>query len=206
VPGEEWLIYQAIYACKQFLDFVPSFETVYSGAAELREEPDIISLIGFMCAGKSSVGRELAHIRKMDFIDTDEIIEKKLSKTVNEIFNTMGEDKFRAIESDVLKSFKGAKNLVISCGGGIPLKEENREFLINETECIWLYCNMDSTVKRISDGTRPVVNAMKDPKEIPELFNARKNYYAHICESIILSESSPKKTAEFINEEIRLSF
>jgi len=217
IPGEEWLIYQAIYACKQFLDFVPSFETVYSGAAELRKEPDIISLIGFMGAGKSSVGRELAYMRKMDFVDTDEIIEKRMSKTINEIFGTMGEDKFRELESDILKSFKGAKNLVISCGGGIPLKEENREFLINETECIWLYCSMDSTVRRLLDdrrggilppapSPRPIINAMKDPEEIHELFNTRKNYYGRTCESIILSESSPKKTAEFINEEIRLSF
>ena len=209
IPGEEWLAYQAIYACKQFLGFIPSFETVYSEAAKSRKERGIISLIGFMGAGKSSVGRELAHMRRMDFADTDEIIEKKMSKSINEIFVSLGEDKFRELESDVLKSFKGAKNLVISCGGGIPLREENREFLINETECIWLYCDMDSTVRRLSDDTRPIINSMKDPKdpkEIHELFNKRKRYYASTCESIILSENSPKATAEFINEEIRLSF
>jgi shikimate kinase len=129
-----------------------------------------------------------------------------MSKTVNEIFASIGEDKFRRIESDILKSFKGAKNLVISCGGGIPLGEENRGFLINETECIWLYCDMDSTVERVSGGTRPIINSMKDSKEIYELFDKRKNYYARVCESIVLSKESPKKTAEFINEEIRLSF
>ena len=208
IPGEEWLAYQAVYACKQFFDFIPSFEAVYSEAAKLRKERDIISLIGFMGAGKSSVGRELAHIKRMDFIDTDEIIERNMSKTVNEIFTSMGEDKFRELESDILKSFKGSKNLVISCGGGIPLKEENREFLINETECIWLYSNMDSTIKRVFDsaGARPIINSMKDPKEIYELFDERKRYYASACESLILSEGSPKETAEFINEEIRLSF
>ncbi|MCL2155921.1 MAG: hypothetical protein FWH53_09680 [Leptospirales bacterium] len=206
IPGEEWLAYQAIHACKQFLGFIPSFETVYSEAAKSRKEREIISLIGFMGAGKSSVGRELAHMRRMDFADIDEIIEKKMSKTVNEIFENLGEDKFRELESDVLKSFKAAKNLVISCGGGIPLREENREFLINETECIWLYCNMDATVGRLLDDTRPIINSMKDPKEIHELFNKRKKYYASTCESIILSENSPKATAEFINEEIRLSF
>jgi shikimate kinase len=172
----------------------------------MRKEPDIISLVGFMGAGKSSVGKELAYIRKMDFVDIDEVIEKKMSKTINDLFTSIGEEKFRELESDTLKSFKGAKNLVISCGGGIPIKKENREFLINETECIWLYCDMDTTIKRIFDGTRPIINSMKDPKEIHELFNQRKKYYASTCESVILSEESPKATAEFINEEIRLSF
>ncbi|MCL1865633.1 MAG: hypothetical protein FWF73_07470 [Spirochaetes bacterium] len=206
IPGEEWLVYQAIYACKKFLDFIPGFDMVYSEALNLRKERDIISLIGFMGAGKSSVGRELAYMKRMDFIDIDEIIEKKMSKTVSEIFTSIGEDKFRALESDILKSFKGGKNLVISCGGGIPLKEENREFLINETECIWLYCNMDSTIKRVLDGTRPIINSMKDTKEVYELFDKRKRFYASTCGSIVLSEGSPKETAEFINEEIRLSF
>jgi shikimate dehydrogenase len=222
ISGEEWLAYQAIYACKQFLDFIPDFEMIYSEALKPRRERNIISLIGFMGAGKTSVGRELAYMRRMDFVDIDEVIEKKMSKTVSDLFASIGEDKFRDIESDILKSFKDAKNLVISCGGGIPLREDNREFLINETECIWLYCNMDSTAKRIfnhrnhhrrrgsnllpASATRPIVNAMKDPKEIYELFNERKKYYAQTCESIILSKDSPKATAEFINEEIRLSF
>jgi shikimate dehydrogenase len=206
ISGEEWLAYQAIYACKQFVGIILDYETVYSEAVKPRREKNIISLVGFMGAGKSSVGRELASMKRMDFVDIDEVIESKMSRSINEIFTAMGEEKFREIESDILKSFKGAKNLVMSCGGGIPVREENREFLINETEPIWIYCDMDSTAKRVLNGKRPIINSMRDTKEIHELFNKRKKYYASTCESVVLSKDSPKATAEFINEEIRLSF
>lgn len=206
IPGEEWLVYQAIQACGHFLEFTPSVETASAGISELREKRDIISLVGFMGSGKTSVGRELARLRKMDFIDLDELIEEKTSKTVNEIFSTMGEEKFREIESDMLGSFKGKKNIILSCGGGIVLNEANRKFLRNETECVWLYCGMDLMMERVNDGTRPVINAMKNIEEAVDLFNSRKKYYASSCESIVLTETSPEKTAGLINEEIRVSF
>jgi shikimate dehydrogenase len=206
IPGEEWLIHQAIHACGYFLDFTPSAETASSGISELRGKREIISLVGFMGSGKTSAGRELARLRRMDFVDIDELIEQKMSKTVNEIFRTMGEGKFREIESDMLYSFKDKKNIVLSCGGGIVLNQSNRDFLRNETECIWLYCGMDKMIERVNDGTRPIINAMKNPMEAVELFNSRKNFYASSCESIVLTETSPEKTAELINEEIRLSF
>jgi len=206
IPGEEWLIHQAIHACGHFFDFTPSADTARAGLSELRSRREIISLIGFMGSGKTSVGKELARIRKMDFIDIDELIEQKMSKTVNEIFHTMGEGKFREMESDMLHSFKDKKNIVLSCGGGIVLNPANREFLRNETECIWLYCGMDTMIERVTDGTRPIINAMKNHREAVDLFNSRKKYYASSSESIVLTETSPEKTAELINEEIRLSF
>lgn len=206
IPGEEWLIYQAVHACGHFLDFTPSAGTASAGISELRSKREIVSLIGFMGSGKTSVGRELARMRKMEFVDIDELIEQKMSKTVNEIFRTTGEEKFREIESDMLYSFKNKKNIILSCGGGIVLNQSNRDFLRNETECLWLYCGMDTMIERVTDGTRPIINAMKNPMEAVELFNARKKYYASSCESIVLTESTPEKTAELINEEIRLSF
>ena len=206
ISGEEWLIHQAIHACGHFLDFTPDVKTAYEGIAVSRNRRDIISLVGFMGSGKTSVGRELARLTRMEFIDIDEMIEMKMSKTINEIFSKFGEEKFREIESDMLHSFKDKKNIILSCGGGIVLKEANRNFLRDETECIWLYCGMDSMIKRVTDGTRPLINAMKNPLEAVELFNSRKKYYALSCESIVLTETSPEKTAELINEEIRLSF
>jgi shikimate kinase len=206
ISGEEWLIYQAIHACGHFLDFTRDVKTAYEGIALPRNRRDIISLIGFMGSGKTSVGKELARLSRMEFVDIDEQIEIKMSKTINEIFSTLGEEKFRDIESDMLHSFQDKKNVILSCGGGIVLKEANREFLRNETECIWLYCGMDSMIGRVTDGTRPLINAMKSSMEAVNLFNSRKNYYALSCESIVLTEKTPDKTAELINEEIRLSF
>jgi shikimate kinase len=205
IPGEEWLMHQALYACGHFLGFIPSAAAAWTGLSELRKKREIISLIGFMGSGKTSVGRELARIRKMKFVDIDELIVKKMSKTINEIFSTMGEEKFRQMESDMLHLFKDRSGVVISCGGGIVLSESNRTFLRDETECIWLYSGMNSTLERVMDGTRPLINAMKSPSEIALLFDSRKKYYASSCDSIVLSNKSLEKTAEHINEEIRLS-
>jgi shikimate kinase len=159
-----------------------------------------------MGSGKTSVGRELARLRNMEFADIDDLVEQKMSMSINEIFSSLGQEKFREIESETLHSFKDKKNTVLSCGGGIVLGESNREFLRNETECLWLYCGMESMLKRVNDGKRPLINAMKSPDEAVKLFNSRKVLYALSCESIVLSENSFEKTAEYINEEIRLSF
>lgn len=205
ISGEEWLLHQALHACGHFLGFNPSPEEAVKGLEELRKKRDIIALVGFMGSGKTSVGRELARIRNMEFIDIDELIENRMSKTINEIFSTMGEEKFREIESEVLLSFRDKTGIVMSCGGGIVLSELNRTFLREKTECVWLYCGMDSTKIRVTDGTRPLINTMKSPSEITELFKSRKKLYASSCDSILISENSPLITAEHIDEEIRLS-
>lgn len=206
IPGEQWLVHQAIAACGHFLGFTPDEDTALRGAQERRSLRGILALTGFMGSGKSSVGRELARIRGMEFVDIDTLIEQRAGVTINEIFRLYGEERFRAIETETLHSFKGRSGIVLSCGGGIVLSGANRDFLRNETECIWLYCGMNTMLGRVNDGTRPLINAMKDPVEAVELFKSRMKFYAGSCESLVLTESTPEITAEHINEEIRLSF
>ncbi len=206
IPGEEWLVHQAISACGHFLGFSPDEETAFRGAAEPRVQRGIIALTGFMGSGKTSVGRELARIRNMEFADIDSLIEQSAGEPINEIFKNYGEARFREMESAALRSFKGSNGIVLSCGGGIVIDPANREFLRSETECIWLYCGMDIMLGRVNDGSRPLINAMNDPMDAVRLFESRKYLYASSCESIVLTESTPEETAEYINEEIRLSF
>jgi shikimate kinase len=122
----------------------------------------IISLTGFMASGKSSAGRILAHKLNYDFADTDDIIEHKQSMRITDIFKIYGEEKFREMESDILLSFKGKNNTVISCGGGAVLKEANRDFLREETLPFWLYTSMEETLKRGNDGTPLYLIRWKD--------------------------------------------
>ena len=85
-----------------------------------------IIFIGFMGAGKTSVGRAVSRRFHMDFLDTDEYIEEKAGMSVSEIFRTAGEDGFRRMETEALQALeKEAENCVISAGGGLPLREEN---------------------------------------------------------------------------------
>jgi shikimate kinase len=119
------------------------------------KKKSIIALTGFMASGKSSIGRMLAEKMRYDFADTDEIIEQKQSMSINDIFKNYGEEKFRDMESDVLLSFKGKNNIVLSCGGGTVMKELNRNFLIDETVPFWLFTSMEVALKRGNDGSRP---------------------------------------------------
>ena len=82
-----------------------------------------------MATGKSEVGKELARLLEMEFIDTDDLIEEKLEMKIPEIFAKKGEKHFRDLESDIAKEVGSWDNYVIATGGGIVLKQENIDFL-----------------------------------------------------------------------------
>lgn len=205
ISGEEWLVYQAIPACRLFTGITPSPELLRRGLARAAAHKQNISLIGFMGSGKSSVGRELAAMRGMEFIDTDELIEKRMHMKISDIFTTLGEERFRDIESETLFSLKGLDNIIISCGGGIVLRNENREFLTGNTECFWLYTSAEESLSRITDNSRPLLAGDDRHQKAHELFEKRKPLYAQACTALVISEGNPEHTAEHINEEVNLA-
>jgi len=81
-----------------------------------------IILIGFMAAGKDTVGRVLARQTGRSFLSTDELIELRENRTISEIFNDAGEGYFRRLEREILEKIKDVKNTVIATGGGIVLE------------------------------------------------------------------------------------
>ncbi len=205
IPGEEWLVQQAIPACRIFTGITPPPELFKRGLSRASALKKNVSLIGFMGSGKSSVGRELARMRSMEFIDTDELIEKRMNMSIPDIFSTLGEERFRDIESETLFSLRGLDNIIISCGGGIVLRDENRRFLVNETECFWLYTSAVESLNRITDNSRPLLSGDDRYKKAHELFEKRKPLYAQTCTALVISEGNPENTAEHINEEINLA-
>ena len=91
---------------------------------------DNIILTGFMGCGKTSVGIRLSYTLRRTLIDTDKWIEKKQGKTVSEIFASEGEEAFRRMESECIRELIGtAEGQVISTGGGLPVRKENRKLL-----------------------------------------------------------------------------
>ncbi len=86
-----------------------------------------VILIGFMGAGKTSIGQELAARSGRTFLDTDEYIEKKSGMTISHIFDAMGEEAFRKMETEALRDLISTSgSYVISVGGGLPMRAENR--------------------------------------------------------------------------------
>ncbi len=205
IPGEEWLVHQAIPACELFTGIRPLPGLLKKGLTCAHGVRRNIALIGFMGSGKSSAGRELASLRGMEFIDTDELIEKRMHMDISEIFSSLGEERFREIESETLMSLRGLDNIVISCGGGIVLRPENRRFIAEETTCFWLYTTPEESLARITDNSRPLLSGDNRLEKARALFETRKPLYAQACDALVISEINPALTAGHINEEINLS-
>ena len=121
-------------------------------------------LVGYMGAGKTTVGKALAKATGKQFLDTDNLIVKQMDLTINDIFEKYGETYFRELETKLLENLCNSDlNAVISCGGGLPMKEENRPYLKTLGKVVYLSVNESDIVKRLKgDTTRPL---LKGPKE-----------------------------------------
>src|SRR3990167_4969688 len=108
-----------------------------------------IILIGFMGTGKSEVGKKLAAELGINYLDTDELIEKTEKQRISEIFKPKGEEYFRDLETKVLKTLQDYDNFVISAGGGIILREENVKSLKNIGPLILLWAEPEVIHERI---------------------------------------------------------
>lgn len=135
-----------------------------------------IFLIGFMGAGKTTVGRELSEQISFPVVDTDEEIIKRANMTINDIFATKGETAFRKLESKILREMKTTNNIVTT-GGGIILNEKNRNWLRSNGIVVFLYCDPSEIIHRLKgDKTRPL---LQDGKEatLYKLYEERLHLY-----------------------------
>ena len=113
-----------------------------------------VFFVGFMGAGKTSVARRLARTCGVASVDMDTYLERREGKRVKEIFAQAGEDGFRAIETDVLRELAGKEPLLVSCGGGVVKRDENRAILRDAGFVVYLKVTAD-----MHNGTARVFNA-----------------------------------------------
>ncbi|HBM74278.1 MAG TPA: shikimate kinase [Clostridiaceae bacterium] len=163
-----------------------------------------IVLIGFMAVGKTTVGRMLSDKLNFKFIDTDEVIENKCNKTIQNIFAEFGEGYFRKIESDVVKIASSCTDTVISCGGGTPKDPDNVRSLEKNGMIICLKADADAICKRadISSGIRPILYN-KSKNEIEDLMLKRQKYYDVAQYFVDTSDLTPEEVADMIIEYYR---
>lgn len=160
-----------------------------------------IILIGFMGSGKTSVGRLLSGRLGYEFKDTDEMIEAMEDTTINDIFRQHGEDFFRDLETTLLLSIKDSlKKTVLSTGGGMPVREINRELLKEIGQVVFLRTAFDTIVKRVSgDTTRPLLNKGNIYDTVGRLLAERTPYYEKAADVIVDTDN---KTIDEIATEI----
>ncbi|MDO5539280.1 MAG: shikimate kinase [Eubacteriales bacterium] len=164
---------------------------------------DNIILIGFMGAGKSTIGRKLARDGRFVFVDTDDKIEEEQQEKISHIFETKGEAYFRDLETQALKDLLSCKmRMVIAVGGGLPMREENRRLLKELGTVIYLKAEIDTLVSRLTgDTSRPKLRGGSLREKIETLMQQREAIYLETAdEEIFTDEKEPEKIAKEIKE------
>lgn len=141
-----------------------------------------IFLIGYMGAGKTTVGKELAKLTGLSFIDLDSHIEARYHRTVSSLFAEKGEEEFRLIEQRMLHEVSSFEDVIISTGGGAPCFFDNMSFMKNNGTTIYLKVTVDELVKRLEvcKQTRPVLegkNGEELKQFVSESLRKRDQFY-----------------------------
>lgn len=159
-----------------------------------------IMLIGFMGAGKSTVSSYLSHLLEMEEVDTDKLIVEKEGMSIPQIFEEFGESYFRNCESNTLIELQKRKQLIVSCGGGIVLREENVDHMKKRGRIVLLTATPETTLERVKDSTeRPILNNNMNTTFIAELMDKRREKYLAAADIIVETDH---KTIAQISEEV----
>jgi shikimate kinase len=163
-----------------------------------------IVLIGFMGAGKSSVGRTLARMTGLPRFDTDEMVGVQYGLTISEIFETHGEEKFREAETDALRELSGRGQAVIVTGGGIVLRPENVDLLRALGTVVYLRADEATLFERISRRTtRPLLRTENPRATVTELLRTRLPLYEAAAEvEVGTSALNHDEVAKLILEKV----
>ncbi len=138
-----------------------------------------IVLTGFMCTGKTSVGKLLAEKLGYQFVDTDDLIEQRVGMKISDIFAVYGEPYFRDVETEVVKEVAKKDKFVISTGGGVVLRKVNIDELRKNGIIINLTAKPETIYNRLKNqpGVRPLLNKPDPMNEIIKLLSQREEYY-----------------------------
>lgn len=160
-----------------------------------------IYLIGFMGAGKSTIGKLLARRLKRIFCDTDRLVEARAGRSIAAIFSQEGEDHFRTLERQVIKEISQQDGQVVALGGGAPLREENWRAIGSTGISIYLQADAEALFARLNDkGSRPLLADLEGEdrlKKIRRLLRIREPYYKR---AKLIVECRNRSAEELIGE------
>jgi len=159
-----------------------------------------IFLIGPMGAGKSTIGRQLAQMLHLDFLDSDSEIERKTGADIAWVFDVEGEEGFRAREQDMLDELTKKHGIVLATGGGAVIRQENRTHLSARGIVVYLKTSVQKQLARtLKDKRRPLLQT-DDPKSLLETLAEKRNaLYEEVADyTIETDEQSAKVVASQI--------
>ena len=144
-----------------------------------------VFLIGYMGCGKTTLGEVLARQMDCRFIDLDEFIEQRQGMTVLQIFDEMGEQHFRKLETEALQEVASMTNVIVGCGGGTPCHGDNMTLMNQAGTTVWLTTSPERITARLllpeQKSKRPKINTLSTHEVLPLVkkeLQSRSPYYA----------------------------
>ncbi len=166
---------------------------------------DHVALIGFMAAGKSTIGRHLAHELELPFVDTDALIAERHGP-IHEIFEREGNEAFRRYEFETVREVLAGPRAVVALGGGAVTHEPTRRLLAERALRIYLEVSVGSLVARLRNARtiRPVMGGEPTPERVRALLALREPLYREAELTIRGARRSKRALAREIAERVRL--
>lgn len=164
-----------------------------------------VLLIGFMGSGKSTVGRLVARGLRLPFMDLDQRIIAAAGMSIPEIFESMGEDGFRAEETLALRALADESDAVVACGGGVVVRDENRTLLKSLGRVVYLRVSAGEAIARIGDtSSRPLLAGPGATIAATSLLAAREALYDAVADIAVQTEGhTPDEVAQKVLRELR---
>ena len=143
-------------------------------------------LIGFMGAGKTTMSDYFSTMFAMDSVEMDQVIARREGMTIPDIFEVHGEEYFRNCETDLLIEMQSRKNTVISCGGGVPMRDRNVAEMKKNGRVILLTATPETILERVKDDhSRPLLENNKNIPFIQSLMDKRRDKYEAAADIIV---------------------
>ena len=160
----------------------------------------LFDYIGFMGAGKSTISAFLRDALAMDVVEMDQVIAEQQGMSISEIFETYGEEYFRNLETQLLIDMQSKQNVIISCGGGVAMRERNVAEMKKNGKVVLLKADPQTILDRVKDSDeRPLLNGHKNVEYIADLMEARRAKYEAAADIVVQTDG---KSALEICEEM----
>ena len=166
-----------------------------------------IAIVGFMGTGKSAVALALAKALNKSYVSTDDLIVRKENQSIHEVFKHQGEPYFRKVESEMVEQASEMEDVIIDCGGGVVILEENIRNLKKKGPVICLSATPSVIYERVREHRhRPLLN-VPDPQEaIQRLLKERETFYARadfsVDTSTLTVDQVVSKILAFLKEKV----